>query len=188
LAVFEHLSQQVALQIVQQLGMAQNQPLVLSLLAKGDTAACWLLEQAFLEALDQRGFSRIFLKRPEFRNPGSGFLLEVFLETMLLRYQTVQRGWFRKSLVERQVELGVLARVTQLQDGQLVDLQAARKEYKDQIPMDRVKWMEDPSLPFTQGTWLSKKPGSWYRRWLEPTLLFSVSGVIVYLFFSIRSR
>ncbi len=45
--------------------------------------------------------------------------------------------------------------------------------------------LEDADLPFTVGKW--ERPASGFR-WLEPALITSATGVIVYLFYALRSR
>jgi hypothetical protein len=45
--------------------------------------------------------------------------------------------------------------------------------------------LEEPGLPFTVGKW--ERPGRKFR-WLEPALITSATGVVVYLFFALRSR
>jgi len=45
--------------------------------------------------------------------------------------------------------------------------------------------LEEASLPFTIGKW--EKPARQFR-WLEPALITSATGVVVYLFFALRSR
>jgi hypothetical protein len=45
--------------------------------------------------------------------------------------------------------------------------------------------LEEASLPFTVGKW--ERPGRKFR-WLEPALVTSATGVVVYLFFALRSR
>jgi hypothetical protein len=45
--------------------------------------------------------------------------------------------------------------------------------------------LEDADLPFTVGKW--QKPARKFR-WLEPVLITSATGVVVYLFYALRSR
>jgi hypothetical protein len=45
--------------------------------------------------------------------------------------------------------------------------------------------LEEASLPFTVGKW--ERPAR-QLRWLEPALITSATGVVVYLFFALRSR
>ncbi len=45
--------------------------------------------------------------------------------------------------------------------------------------------LEEASLPFTVGKW--ERPARKFR-WLEPALITSATGVVVYLFFALRSR
>jgi hypothetical protein len=45
--------------------------------------------------------------------------------------------------------------------------------------------LEEAGLPFTVGKW--ERPGRKFR-WLEPALITSATGVVVYLFFALRSR
>jgi hypothetical protein len=45
--------------------------------------------------------------------------------------------------------------------------------------------LAEASLPFTVGKW--ERPGRKFR-WLEPALITSATGVVIYLFFALRSR
>lgn len=55
----------------------------------------------------------------------------------------------------------------------------------DTVAEKSVASLEEASLPFTVGKW--ERPGRKFR-WLEPALITSATGVVVYLFFVLRSR
>ncbi|MEM1128130.1 MAG: hypothetical protein AAGI71_15900 [Bacteroidota bacterium] len=56
--------------------------------------------------------------------------------------------------------------------------------YQDEVPRDALEALADPALPLTQA---APPPPPWIRRVLEPAVLVVATGVVTYLFFSLRS-
>jgi hypothetical protein len=55
----------------------------------------------------------------------------------------------------------------------------------DTVAEKSLAGLEEAGLPFTVGKW--ERPGRKFR-WLEPALITSATGAVVYLFFALRSR
>ncbi|MFQ5825038.1 MAG: hypothetical protein ACE5JB_13370, partial [bacterium] len=55
----------------------------------------------------------------------------------------------------------------------------------DWISSKKIRQLETRNLPFTQGVFLNGKGKS---KFLEPIVITGVTGIIIFLFYSLRSR
>jgi hypothetical protein len=160
-------------------------------IARDGGAAVWVQPPAIERAEEQFFFSRLVtilgdtLSVPIFTEPVDS-LLGLALRYRLSRGEMVYRPmtgrgsrWQRTASVL--IEIGGRESKTRQIRFQHIWAESA----VDTVAEKSLASLEEASLPFTVGKW--ERPGRKFR-WLEPALVTSATGVVVYLFFALRSR
>ncbi len=160
-------------------------------IARDGGAAIWVQPPANERPEERFFFSRLVtilgdtLPAPIFTEPADslqGLALHYRLSRCELVYRPVsgrRKPWQRTASVL--IEIGGRAAKTRQVRFQKIWMESA----VDTVAEKSVASLEEASLPFTVGKWES--PAHKFR-WLEPALITSATGVVVYLFFALRSR
>ncbi len=160
-------------------------------IARDGGAAIWVQPPANERPEERFFFSRLVtilsdtLSAPIFTEPVDS-LQSLALRYRLSRCEVVYRPvsgrrspWQRTASVL--IELGGREAKTRQVHFQKIWAESA----VDTVAEKSLASLEETSLPFTVGKW--ERPARKFR-WLEPALITSATGVVVYLFFALRSR
>lgn len=113
-----------------------------------------------------------------------GYALEISGAGVQIQYHSAGRRWlFFKKGVRRTFEGDFHLRALR-PDRQVLYSRRVAVAYQDVIPAGLLERVENPDLPFTQGT---KSGSSVINRWLEPVLVTATTITLIYLFYSLRS-
>ena len=105
--------------------------------------------------------------------------LSIALDATRIRYRRAGRNYLR-----REVRLDVRA-LHREDDGRVIREEVCSRTYTDTIPKQALDELESPMHAVSLG---ERPPTGLRGRWLEPALLTTALGTVVYLFFSIRSQ
>lgn len=124
-----------------------------------------------------------------YSSPDSGvsydYALEISGARVQIQYHSAGRRWlFFKKGVRRTFEGDFHLRAIR-HDRQILYSRRVMVSHQDVIPAGLLERVENPDLPFTQGT---KSGSSVINRWLEPVLITATTITLIYLFYSLRSK
>lgn len=147
----------------------------------GGGLAAWLIQNLTDSCLAQ--------KYLVYSSPDSGvsydYALEISGARVQIQYHSAGRRWlFFKKGVRRTFTGDFHLRVIR-SDRQILYSRQMPVSYQDVIPAGLLERVENPDLPFTQGT---KSGSSVINRWLEPVLITATTITLIYLFYSLRSN
>lgn len=113
-----------------------------------------------------------------------GYALEISGARVQIQYHSAGRHWlfFKKGV--RRTFAGDFHLQAMRPDQQIIYSRRVTVSYQDTIPAGLLEEVENPDLPFTQGT---KSDSSVIKRWLEPVLITATTITLIYLFYSLRS-
>ena len=142
----------------------------------------WLLESQLTDSLKAK--KNIFLYNDELKGkePGNYLLIEFKSLNLKVRYHSV------KELPEkfsRKISVAFFARVIQMPEGRVLWNDQINGDATDEIKRKDVVSVENRNIPFTSGQ-IIEQPQK--KSIIQPVLVAGVSGVVIYLFYSLRSR
>ncbi|NOX35976.1 MAG: hypothetical protein GXO78_00410 [Calditrichaeota bacterium] len=112
------------------------------------------------------------------------FSLRVTRPVVRVTYRLKGRKWvFFTRKVERTVRVGFHVQLISPEQ-QIVYSQRLEQQYRDEIPGNAFKNLENPLLPFTSGT---KESSTFINKIVEPVLISGATITVVYLFYILRS-
>lgn len=139
----------------------------------------WFIYHRFVEILADSGYS---VSQNANDPTGKSILLEVGVEEFGVDYMQTKRGSiFRSRRISRQAKGTFSFRIS---DGRTEQILRVTEQVSDTIPYNKREQVENRSLPFTLG---DVPEGSITDRYLGPAIIITATGIVVYLFFSIRS-
>jgi hypothetical protein len=139
----------------------------------------WFIYHRIIEILADSGYSVSHNMQDE--NTTATFL-EVGVEGFGIDYTSGKRGsLFRAKRISRRATGVFSFRVTYGNSEQVIRVS---EQVSDTIPYSKREEVENRALPFTQG---DVPDGSITDRYLGPAVIITATGIVVYLFFSIRS-
>lgn len=157
------------------------------LLQKIDTADSlnWFIENTLFNLLKQHGVDSI-----QYGEAASGFG-----QTVLVRYKIVnlslsyenENRWrlFNRTHNARHFKLQFFLQLINPQQGTVLWSGVLAREFRDQVPPNQIAGIESSAIPFTQARYPNR---SIYARFVEPVLILSTTGTIIYLFYAFRSQ
>jgi hypothetical protein len=157
--------------------------------------AIWVKPPASAKPEERFLFSRLVtilndsLHLPVFTDPADTLRTQALtyrLPRCEIIYQALprRRFWQRarwRRLAKVMIEIGSRETAT----GQVYFQKIFEESRTDTLAEKTLPGLEDQNFPFTIGRKENRESGS---RWLEPVLITSATGVVVYLFYSLRSR
>jgi len=139
----------------------------------------WFIRHRIVDILTESGFSVAGIGDTE---TGEYYTLEVGVERFDVTYSDVKRRSFLGSRVMTRQADGVFSfRINGPDRERILRIS---ESVSDVIPYGRQDAVENRALPFTQA---ALPGGSLTERYLGPAVIIAATGVVVYLFFSVRS-
>jgi hypothetical protein len=158
-------------------------------------AAIWLKPPASAKAEERFLFSRLItvlkdsLRLPVFTGPvdtSRTLAVTYRMPRCEIVYQPLSRRRFwQRARWQRLAKVMVEAGAQETSTGKVYFQQLFEESLADTVAEKTLPRLEDQNFPFTTGRRETRESGS---RWLEPVLITSATGVVVYLFYSLRSR
>lgn len=152
----------------------------------------WFIENRIVEVLKRKNISTILLyqkyKSPKNKGENGRSITIIEYKVLALGIEYVdQKGGalFGSGLIKRKGKIGLFLRFINQPLGEIV--------WNGEVEGTRFDWftakvqtsIENPNIPFTLGKYLLRTGKS---KIYEPILITGVTGIIVFLFFSLRSR
>ena len=111
--------------------------------------------------------------------------IECNVRDLSLRYGEVfTETFFGERKVERSISLSLVVTILSASSGRILYSQTIKKASSDTVLYSQVNELLDDSLPFT----MTVQPQlSFFDSIIEPVVVTVASGVVIYLFFTIRS-
>ena len=116
---------------------------------------------------------------------GIDTIIECNVRDLSLRYGEVfTETFFGERKVERSISLSLVVTILSASSGRILYSQTIKKASSDTVLYSQVDELLDDSLPFT----MTVQPQlSFFDSIIEPVVVTVASGVVIYLFFTIRS-
>jgi len=89
-----------------------------------------------------------------------------------------------KNVIKRNLSIEIVIKLIELKTRKLLFTDTFKKDYGDEVTADEKKIIESEKLPDT----ITGDGKNKFRKFIEPFAVSFISGIIVYLFFSMRSR
>jgi hypothetical protein len=104
----------------------------------------------------------------------------------IIKYEKIKRRFWQKQKFQRNLKADFFVEVFNRKDNKILFSKNVKKNEIDTIKNSDFENIQNPKYAFTMGQML--KNDSLLKRWLEPVFLFAISGTVVYLFYSVRSK
>lgn len=150
--------------------------------------ADWFLQNTIVETLKKADFSDIYVNQSsnDHHSENPFFLCEFKLLHLGIRYLHVyQDGKLRQQQLRRVGEIDTFFQISEQPAGRIVWNGKIRGARSDTVSVDEVEALENRNILFTIGEKPEKTGGT---NFLEPAVITGVTGIIIFLFYSIRSR
>lgn len=142
-----------------------------------DSSSTWLLESQLLAALRSIGISKTISRA---KSPATDSLVEISYQPIRKKIVYSKVG---SKKIERTANVDVYLRV-QGDNGELLVSKRLKEARVDTLPRNDIAWIENANLEFTHGQ-LAK---SFLGRTVQPVVVSLITGFIIYLFYSYRSK
>jgi len=142
----------------------------------------WLLESQITNSLKSR--KDIFLNNEGLkgREPEDYLLIEFNSLDLKIEYISVNE---LPESFSRKASVAFFARVVQMPEGRVLWNDQINGDATDEIKRKEVAAVENRNIPFTSGQIIEQHQR---KSIIQPVLIAGVSGVVIYLFYSLRSR
>jgi len=139
------------------------------------------LEHAFMQAIGQScsavGFSA--------NEPRASVTFEVQPSRALLRYENMFRdGLFGEKKVERLITIEFSSKVLKNRLGEVAFAGLREETFRDTVTVQTIEFLSSPGIKATYATLPSE---TFFDRIIEPLVIVGATGVLIYLFFTLRS-
>lgn len=143
----------------------------------------WIVENAFNTAL--RTFGCVPYTHPTSEIRVQGHRLEIGPTDIRVEYDNmIREGLFGKKNVRRTIVISLSYQALRLQNGEIVSSDVFKKQFVDTVAVDNVATLEHSAAKSTQGELPAEQ---FIDKIVEPFVIIGATGIIVYLFFHIRS-
>ena len=143
----------------------------------------WIMETTLLVELRSLGCAPFLAD--SLLDQGQPYRLEISYYSMLVRYEdSFREGIFGTKKTCRHLAVSVAYRSTNSRTGEMLASGYVTKEAKDTVAVDELPSLEDPGVKSSHG----EIPGDTFLdKVAEPFVILGAAGVVVYLFFHVRS-
>ncbi len=151
---------------------------------ESDHPANWFLQEELISYLTTKGFS-VTLAQQESGSEKPENCWDLFYRIIQLKltYPKVKsKGLFGKKMVTRESELNLSFRLMDTTSGKILWTKRTNHTTFDVIPQKRIAMLENKQYLFLS----PELPQSSTRKYIEPALVATVVGGLVYLFFASR--
>jgi len=166
-----------------------TQKIVLQAIAPQDSQN-WFLENMLVQNLRKYNIPLIVLNdeavKTETTGNPTGLLLKYRILDLKIRYRAAKKWFFMPTkIIERQAQVIIFLQLENLMSKQLIWSGILTEKAQQEIPSNQIDEIEFPALSFTRAPVPSK---SYFQQFFEPVITLGSTGLIVYLFYSYRSR
>lgn len=182
--IFNELSTQCVQEVLDGNLAREVKKVLLQKIDAGDSLN-WFIENTLFNLLKQHGVDSI-----RYGEAASGLR-----QTVLIRYKIVnlslayenENRWrlFNRTHTTRHFKLQFFLQLINPQQGTVLWSGVLAREFRDQVPPNQIAGIESSAIPFTQARFPDR---SIYTRFVEPVLILSTTGTIIYLFYAFRSQ
>ena len=146
----------------------------------------WFIENWYIKSLQQMQCDSIAtLTELEPAINKNSILIDYKIIKLNVDYQSQDTFWKSKP-VRRTIELKLWAKFSRLNNnGKVLWMGECAESYSDHVRRARIPDLQNKHIAFTQAP-VPEFNG--YSKVLEPTFVMGISGVIIYLFYSFRSK
>lgn len=145
----------------------------------GDDSVSTFFRPTFILDLSERGH-QLFLK-----SDSTTTTLELNVQESSVFYGEIFTGsLFGPRLTERSVTLSVIGTISSNGDGKILRSRTYSLTAKDTVQYSMIDQLTSSSLPYTR---ITRPELSFFDAFLEPAIVTISSGIVIYLFFTIRS-
>jgi hypothetical protein len=148
------------------------------LLSVRPDGSAWLVDGGIAQAL-QEGRRTVVVMPP------ADYAADLGILEMHVVYRNARsEGMFSGKIVDREVALNMSAQLVDQRSGIMTLNTEFREALIDTVRVAEIPTLEDPNIPFTQGT----PPGEgFFSSFAEPLIMIGAVAVAVYLLFAVRS-
>ncbi len=171
------LYQQVFDHVFSPVNIQTSIPIVLNRMVS--TPSTWIMEQHLHRWIQEKGCNQIFTSRPD--SISSYYQIDYQPVSNQVHYKVHPAD--SDSLL-RTLWVKCYLRLTH-PDNRLIVSTTQVDSITDIIGPDELERIENSQLPYTQG---EKPENRNWRRFVEPTIVSVITGVVIYSFYSLRSR
>ncbi len=184
LAVLNRLTGEITHQAIDSAHFDVNATILIRTVGE-DLTQGWYIENQILQQLLEMGCDTVLIYRnevPERRE--ADIVFEFSIRHLGVEYKGEGSFWKTKSVI-RNIVAELWMQIYDGKNGRVLWSGALRREFTDRIKPDQLKSLENPYLSFTSAP---APPPVHFKKIVEPTFIIGVTGTIVYLFYSLRSK
>jgi hypothetical protein len=147
----------------------------------------WFIENQIFNVLKKARVSSIYLKQQQDETDSTKYTVyECKVLTLGIEYMNKMPGGnLSPGNIRRKGSVGLSLRIFNHPSGEILWSGIVKGSRSDWIPGKKIREVENRSLPFTMGVFLN---GEGKSGLLEPIVITAVTGIIIFLFYSLRSR
>lgn len=153
-----------------------------------DSLQVWFVDGCLIETLQEAGFNNIFIDPAKVKKNNKENVYKVFYKIieLSLNYRSKSNWSFTEAkMLNRTVVTHFQIQIFENDKGKLIWSNELRQEARDQIPTWVAKEFQSNALPIA----IPRVPStSLLKRFIEPALVLSISGGIIYSFYALRSN
>ncbi|MFQ5602016.1 MAG: hypothetical protein ACE5HS_01960 [bacterium] len=146
----------------------------------------WFIEDRLAGVLQKNNVHKIILQQDADLPDSAKIIFEFMLLSIQINYaESDEQGLTKEDDLYRTGKLILFVRMLRAETGEIMWSGNREKAISDWISAKSVPTLENPNLPFTKGKFTrSERENSL----IKPLLITGVTGLIVYLFYALRSR
>ncbi|NIR72255.1 hypothetical protein GWN42_16280 [candidate division KSB1 bacterium] len=149
-------------------------------------AVDWFMEERLLEILKKNNVPSVYIRNNlENGEEDSSTVFEYKVLNMGINYRENSRASSNGGLIDRTAGVHFYLRIVQNPDRKILWSGTIEASKADALPAELLRRSENPNVPFTQGK-LTSETGK--GKLFQTVLISGATGVIVYLFYALRSR
>ena len=180
LSIFNELGSEAGTDIASAAHFQSGDSIGIHSVSSGNDA--WIIQNAVTSSLRSRG---CVLFSGDTVSGREHYRLEIFSSEMNVRYGDMFRdGMFGTQKAPRNVSVSVQYKCSDSRTEQIIADGIVRKTSVDTILVDEIPSLENPGVKSTHGDF---PYGQFLDKIVEPFIIIGSAGVIVYLFFHVRS-
>ena len=181
LSIFNDLGSEAGMDIASAAHFQSGDSVGIHSVSSGNDA--WIIQNAVTSSLRSRGC--VLFNGDTVSVTQHYYRLEIFSSEMNVRYGDVFRdGMFGTQKAPRNVSVSVQYKCSDSRTEQIIADGIVRKSAVDTVLVDEIPSLENPGVKSTHGDFPS---GQFLDKIVEPFIIIGSAGVIVYLFFHVRS-
>ena len=188
LTILSKLIQQAVNDVVEQINIDQVNRIIL-LIPESNHAADWLIEKGLIDVFNQKGISDIYIKPRgvpvNIDNTERAFIISYRPIKVSIAYSSKKNKESKNhDVLERTATIEIYIQVIN-KDEKLILSETVRKVNLDRIKKEQKSSVENAHYPFTSGGSIES---SFISQFIEPVVGICVSGAILYMFYTFRSK